>query len=130
MVENNRFSNIEPPQLKLPENLTSAISRLNRFESLEIAGAHLLCQTTLSTLDRVLCPSCGQSNEKGRELCWACFKPLTLPSKPIPEPGQEVCIVLDGVSYRSTDSNLPPDISDLIDRIRKDGYSAKLMSEW
>jgi len=130
VAEENRFSKVEVQSPALPEQVKSAISRLRRFQSLEIAGSHLASSTPPAAVDRVLCPSCGQANEKGRELCWACYKPLTAPANPTPDPGQEVCIVLDGVSYRSSDPNLPDDIRVLIERIRTNGYNPELMRDW
>lgn len=130
MADPNRFDNLESSLSSLPGSVQTAISQLRRFETLEIAGSTLAIPTLPVTLERVLCPSCGQANEKGRDVCWACFKPLAAPIHMTPEPDQEVCLVLDGVSYRSTDSGLPSDIQELIARIRKEGYSQKLLNDW
>ncbi len=130
MVENNRFSSIEHDHAPLPDNLKTAISRLTRFETLEIAGAHLANTAVVTPIERILCPFCGQANEKGRDLCWACYKHLVATTNATPADDQEVCVVLDGVSYRSNDPNLPPDIVDLIGRIRKKGYSPELLKQW
>lgn len=130
MADENRFSNLETTQAPLPQNVQAAISRLNRFETLEIAGAHLAAPVKPYSTDRLLCPACGQANERARDLCWACYKPLSAASLAMPDSGQEVCVVLEGVSYRSSDPKLPDDVKELITRIRSQGYSTELLKDW
>jgi hypothetical protein len=38
--------------------------------------------------------------------------------------------VLDGLTYRSSDPNLPSDIKVLMDQIRKNGFSQDLLAQW
>ncbi len=126
----DRFGRLEPDQ-PLPAGLKEALSGLGRFDHLEIGASPRMpeCQPQ-SCEDRVLCLRCGQPNEKERQICWACFKPLRSPAKASPQEPEGITVVLDGVSYRSSDPNLPEDVKVLIDRIREHGFSPDLLAQW
>lgn len=128
MSDSDRFSKLEPKN-NLPARLQTALSRLPRFESLEIATATSIEPS--SKISRILCAHCGQWNERSREVCWACCKPLsTLPRPPEPTQDQPIDLIVDGVSYHSSDPHMPEDIRELMNRIRKHGYSKELLAEW
>lgn len=111
----------------LPKDVSEALSHLNRFSHLEIAGAKFVPQPA-SPIGSP-CPHCGQANEAERETCWACFCTLKKsPSEVVPL--QEITLVIDGNTYRSGDSNLPEDVKVLMERIGKQGYSQSLFMEW
>jgi hypothetical protein len=132
MSANDRFSRLEDKRA-LPENVRAAIAKLNRFSHLEIGGLKSAPPVAPGpvAVERRLCPHCNQANEKGRLTCWACYRPLDAPAEARkPDPGQDVELVLDGVSYQSNDPELPPDIRALIGRIRLEGYSRQLLADW
>jgi hypothetical protein len=125
----DRFNKLEKSG-DLPATVKSAISKLNRFDHLEIGQARRLPPVSPGFTRRA-CAHCGQPNEQGRDICWACFKPLEGRTQDrYPNAGQEVHLVLDGMTYRENDPNLPPDIGRLIARIRVEGYSEKLLQRW
>jgi hypothetical protein len=127
--ESSRFANLEGGQA-LPPSVRSAIEKLNRFDHLEIGSAKPPAAS--SAIGRLLCPHCGQTNEKGRTHCWACFFPLEAPALAAnkPAPDQPIALVLNGVNYVSTDPHLPPHIRRLMDRIRDEGYTPELIEDW
>jgi hypothetical protein len=127
-MDDDRFRNLEAlPQL--PESVKAAIDQLTRFDHLEIG--QLKPTTAAPATNRVLCSKCNQVNEKERTVCWACFKPLQpVEEKPKPQEDQPIHLVLNGVHYQETDPNLPPDIRQLIQRIRREGYSPELVADW
>jgi len=129
-VSSNRFDHIEDD---LPEKLQSAIDRLNRFAHLEI-GARGAPPPLPAASGKAACAHCGQSNEKGREICWACFKNVGGIVRPGgTAAGPEAApleLVLDGKVYRSDDADLPEDIRVLIGRVQKEGYSPRLLADW
>jgi hypothetical protein len=130
MGERKRFSSLEG-QKALPPSIKAAISKLNRFENLEIGDNKPVLSG--SATGRILCMHCGQANEAGREHCWACFKPPAPPQDPAiakPAPDQEIAVVLNGTAYRSTDPNLPEDVRVLMEWIRREGYSEALLEKW
>ena len=107
--------------------------RPNPFERLEVGENQRPLTAPLPPLQAgVLCPHCRQANDKSRDKCWACFKPLRAADKAAPPepPKQEITLVLDGFTYHSTDAGLPADVQDLFARIQARGYSEKLMEEW
>jgi hypothetical protein len=129
--DETRFSKLESPT-ELPESLKLAIEKLNRFEHLEIGDLKAPPAAVSHTVDRLLCPHCGQANESERTHCWACFWALKPELQPAnrPAPDQPIELVFNGVSYSSADPNLPDSIRVLMDRIRREGYSQKLMEDW
>lgn len=125
-----RFSNLEPEN-KIPLRVQNAIARISRFDQLEI-GDMKPSGASARASERRLCRYCHQANEEVRDVCWACWKPLRedAPESSKPAPEQEVAVVIDGATYRSSDPRLPPDIAILIERIRREGYSDAMFSQW
>jgi hypothetical protein len=135
MSPEDRFNRLEAESKPLPENVKDAVAKLDRFSHLEIGELKprpvtppIFASSTLS--DRTLCAHCGQPNEAGRDVCWACFKALRQNTPPKPEPGQEIQLILDGHTYKSSDPNTPDDIQILMSRIREEGYSDALLHNW
>lgn len=131
-MSKDRFDKLEGDK-NLPGEVKEAISHLNRFDNLEI-GDLKSHPAPVPSRDKSLCRHCGQPNEVERQLCWACFKSVKeAPANAGPDaPGvdQEVVIVLDGVTYRAGDPGLPDDIRVLMAKIKKEGYTVKLLEEW
>src|SRR5688572_29805552 len=111
VADSNRFHHLESSAV-LPEKLKSAIARMNRFESLEIAKTQSHVHRAPAK-EKLLCPHCGQTNESERDLCWACCKPFVPKETAKPLPDQPMSIILEGMTYESSDPNLPRDIRDL-----------------
>ena len=133
MSPEERFKRLEAETKPRPDNVKEAVAKLDRFGHLEIGdlkSERAAPSTTTGSSDRVLCSHCGQSNEAVRDVCWACFKPLHEETPSKPEAGQEIQLILDGQTYRSSDPNVPPDIQVLMDRIRNEGYSDALLTQW
>ena len=79
------------------------------------------------------CTVCGAVNHKERNNCWVCAKNLfddatTIASEQTTT--NTIILNIDNKEYRSTDQNLPPEIKELIERIRREGYSQRLIDEW
>jgi hypothetical protein len=79
------------------------------------------------------CTMCGAVNHKERNNCWVCGKSLfedgtTIASEQTTT--NTIILNIDNKEYRSTDQNLPPDIKELIERIRREGYSQRLIDDW
>jgi len=130
MSPDNRFSNLEASR-PLPDTVKAAIAGLSRFDHLEIGRlSETPARTDRRRVERRLCAQCGQANEMDRDICWACCKPLNIKASPKPDPEQEIHLLLNGVSYTSSDADLPADIRALMDRIRREGYSEALLKEW
>ncbi|MCX5797085.1 MAG: hypothetical protein NTY77_16455 [Elusimicrobia bacterium] len=117
----------------LPQDVREALSKLDRFENLEI-GELSSREPAAAALPgrRVFCHHCGRSNDEDQPACWACHEPI---ARSIPAAGEvavaaEGALVIDGVSYRADDPGLPEDVRVLMDRIRKDGYSPELLVDW
>lgn len=133
-----RFEHLEGPH-GLPDKVKEALKKLDRFEHLEIAPSGQFSDINGTGPARKsapppkenqrLCPRCAQANEKERETCWACFKPLDAAKAAAAKP-QDITLVLDGKTYRSTDKDLPDDVSMLMKRIQAEGYSEGLLAEW
>lgn len=77
-----------------------------------------------------LCSHCGQANEEVRDYCWACLKTLKAVQPPTSNTEDVVTIVLNGVTYNSSDPGLPQDVQTLMRWIQKYGYSEKLLKQW
>ncbi|MFA6318814.1 MAG: hypothetical protein WC943_15505 [Elusimicrobiota bacterium] len=138
--KSKRFDFLEGKKAAGPSG-ASELPQVGRFEHLEIGGERRPTPgpKTEAQPQRVLCGRCGQPNEAERETCWACYKPLALKagarSAPAPDPakpgqGQDITLVIDGLTYRSNDPNLPPDIRGLMDRISSEGFSQSLLDAW
>lgn len=126
-----RFERLEGGQ-PLPQPVQQALSRLGRFDHLEIGAARPAAPALApapGTPEKILCLNCGQPNEAGRQTCWACFRPLSGP-KPAAKRPDDITIVLDGTTYRSSDPGLPSDVKTLIEQIRAKGYSPELLAQW
>ncbi|MBI5622952.1 MAG: hypothetical protein HY924_04150 [Elusimicrobia bacterium] len=118
------------------------LPQVGRFEHLEIGQIRKPLPATQSAPapERTVCGHCGQVNEPERQTCWACYKALgpqggsqarkPQGTKPQPGAGQEITLVIDGLTYSSTDPNLPPDIASLMGRIKTEGFSPGLLDEW
>lgn len=126
-MKNNRFDHLEPRKgSTLPAALQTALSRIERFDHLEIGDLEMKGG---QEVDRVLCTHCGQYNEKVRTHCWACYRWVG-EKVPPPTPRPDLELILDGKSYRSADEDLPEDVRILMGWIQRDGYSTKLLSKW
>jgi hypothetical protein len=126
-MKKNRFDHLEPQkEPALPAALQKALSRIQRFDHLEIGE---LAMNVTQQVDRVLCAHCGQYNEKVRTHCWACYRWVgEKASPPVPRPDLE--LILDGKRYHSADADLPEDVRTLMDWIQRDGYSKELLAKW
>lgn len=140
MAPADRFDYLEDKP-ELPATVKSAVGKLSRFEHLEIGQLKPQPAPAKPPDGKLLCSHCGQPNEPERETCWACFKLVRTgappaareqPSSPLqkPAPGQEIQLVLDGVTYHSDDPKVPQDIRVLMDRIKAEGYSPALLADW
>lgn len=126
-MKNNRFDHLEPRKKPaLPAALQTALSRIQRFDHLEIGDLEMKAD---QEVDRVLCAHCGQYNEKVRTHCWACYRWVG-EKVPPPAPRQDLELILDGKSYHSADEDLPEDVRVLMGWIQRDGYSTELLSKW
>ncbi len=78
------------------------------------------------------CTVCQAMNTKGREFCWVCGKNLLHDAQLNPETKSDNVIILnlDGAEYRSTDTNLPLDVKELMEQIRHQGYKKELIDAW
>lgn len=75
--------------------------------------------------------TCGTMNQKDRLHCWFCGRNLNgTTDNPDDQSLNTITINVDGQIYRSTDKNLPPDIIELMNRIRKEGYKKEIVDEW
>src|SRR5262249_9175109 len=114
LMDDQRFEKLEGAK-SLPEEVQRALGGLKRFENLEIGAAKPAPEEPPG---RLLCLLCGQPNEVERTTCWACFKPLRS-APPAPKQAaaaQDITLVLDGTTYKSSDPELPSDIRVLMDR--------------
>ncbi len=133
----DRFDKLEGDN-PLPGAVKEALSNLGRFDHLEIGtrppsapAAALSPGKEIPQPEKLLCLHCGQANEKERSTCWACFQPLRGPvAKPAHKGPEDVTIVLDGINYKSSDPNLPPDVKELMRRITEQGFSQELLAGW
>lgn len=133
MPPDDRFNRIESASPALPASVKKALSKMDRFGHLEIGelkSEQVSPKAAPAATDRVLCSHCGQPNEPLRDICWACYKPLKAETPSKPEPDQDIQLILDGTTYKSSDANVPHDIRMLMDRIREEGYSEELLREW
>lgn len=73
---------------------------------------------------------CGAVNRRDRAYCWICGKYLGAQEVAKTDTENIITLNIDGGTYKSNDENLPFDIKILIERIRKNGYSKKLVDEW
>lgn len=142
----DRFEKLESGA-PLPSEVKDALAKLSRFEALEIgtdpvrkpAPAQTPAPATSPAASveapdaagSVTCVHCDQLNEKGRDTCWACYRFVTVKTAgPSPRAQQDVTLVLDGVTYTSSQADLPEDVAELMKRIAKKGYSHELLVEW
>ncbi|MBI4679087.1 MAG: hypothetical protein HY748_16035 [Elusimicrobia bacterium] len=117
----------QPCQPELPQ-----VGRFEHLEIGEIRRAPPGPSAQAAPPGRAVCGHCGQPNEPERDTCWACYKPLSgrtgTPGKPAQR--QEITLVIDGLTYKSADPDLPDDIRTLMDRIAQQGFSQRLLDEW
>ncbi len=102
-----------------------------RFVHLEIGSVrHHFVKASAPTRAAHLCkcPHCQQVNEKGRDLCWACFQKMNVSTKKVNE--QPIEVSFQGKIYRSDQANLPYDIRALMKMIRTQGYSGQVIEKW
>lgn len=126
-MKNNRFDHLEPgKEHALPPALQKALSRIQRFDHLEIGDLEM---NVSQEVDRILCGHCGQYNEKVRTHCWACYRWVGEKAPP-PGPRPDMELILDGKRYHSSDADLPEDVRVLMDWIQRDGYSSALLAKW
>jgi hypothetical protein len=87
-------------------------------------------QTKVKGLKR--CPACQAVNQADRANCWVCGIDFTLAGdlKAVKESENVIVLNIDDKIYKSTDKNLPPEIFALMGRIRKQGYSSKVIEAW
>jgi hypothetical protein len=76
--------------------------------------------------------SCGAVNIKKRKNCWVCGKEFSDANEELAGKELENIITLniDGKVYKSNDSDLPPRVSVLMARVRREGYSEKIINDW
>ena len=84
--------------------------------------------------------SCGALNVLERKNCSSCgknfFTAETEQSAVLADPSQRheqeniIVLTLNGSTYRSSDPSLPFPVYDLMQRIRKYGYSQELVNQW
>lgn len=131
VMTQDRFRRLEGGEL--PPSVVEAINHLDRFQNLEIGGdspADGAPSVSYAPMEKILCRHCGRPNEKEREICWACCKPVAAAAAPPAPPVNDFEIILDGQTHRASDPALPEDVRVLMDRIRKEGYSQDLLAEW
>lgn len=75
---------------------------------------------------------CGAVNLKERKNCWVCGRDFSLwgDTEVTERPENIITLNINGKIYKSTDKNLPPGIVALMEKIRRQGYSEKLINEW
>ncbi len=75
---------------------------------------------------------CGAINLKERKNCWVCGRDFSLWGDEAVKESPENIITLniDGKIYKSTDTELPPGIVALMEKIRREGYSEELVNNW
>ena len=75
---------------------------------------------------------CGAINMKERKNCWVCGRDFSLwgDSEVAEKPENIITLNIDGKVYKSSDENLPPGIVALMEKIRREGYSEKLINDW
>lgn len=145
MPPGDRFDKLERSgDAALPKEVQDALSRLSRFQALEIGATPKAPPAPAAapsepsappgpvTADKVPCVHCGQLNEKARETCWACYRFVRVkapPQQSLRDP-DDITLVLDGITYTSNQPNLPADVRELFTRIHKSGYSQQLLADW
>lgn len=133
MMDEDRFKRLEGKN-SLPPAAKDAVPNLQRFERLEIGELRSEPAEVPPGESHFLCRHCGKGNERLRETCWACHKKLGEKERPArargPMQPQDITLVLDGFTYRSTDKDLPDDVRELMVRINTSGYSEALLTEW
>jgi ribosomal protein S14 len=75
---------------------------------------------------------CGAVNLKERKNCWVCGRDFSLwgDSEVSERPENIITLNIDGKIYKSSDENLPPGIIALMEKIRREGYSEKIINDW
>jgi hypothetical protein len=75
---------------------------------------------------------CGAVNLKERKNCWVCGRDFSLwGDKEVSEkPENIITLNIDGKTYKSNDPELPQGIVSLMEKIRREGYSEKLVNDW
>ncbi|MCM8801181.1 MAG: zinc ribbon domain-containing protein [Candidatus Omnitrophica bacterium] len=95
---------------------------------------------------QIKCPGCGKIRPRTEKYCLYCgwrISPLSEEETKIsPEflrektgqrllsQGEVINLTIDGKTYRSTDKNIPPDIKELMLKIKEEGYSKEMIDEW
>lgn len=108
-------------------------SHENNVDSLTCSSCnHSLREDTHEPVQRLKKCICGTVNQKDRRTCWVCGRDFSVWGDKAAQRKSDNVIELniDGKIYKSTDSWLPPEILALMERIRREGYSAKLVDEW
>jgi hypothetical protein len=127
-MKTRRFDHLESQKDPgLPASVLTALSRIERFDHLEIGEIHT---RPAVPMDRILCSHCGQYNETVRTHCWACYRWVGKNAPPPAPPGADLELILDGKSYRSQDPKLPEDVRVLMGWIQREGYSTDLIAKW
>ena len=75
---------------------------------------------------------CGAMNLKERKNCWVCGRDFSIwGDEEVKEKPENIIILnIDGKVYKSTDKELPPGIVELMQKIRREGYSENIVQEW
>jgi hypothetical protein len=75
---------------------------------------------------------CGAMNLKERKNCWVCGRDFSLwGDEEVKEaPENVITLNIDGKIYKSTDQGLPQEILDLMEDIRREGYSDDIVQKW
>jgi hypothetical protein len=93
---------------------------------------------------QIQCPNCRRIGVRSQHSCLYCgqvFTPLEQQEIPTGSDWQDnigenrkfnaaVTVTIDGVVYHSTDADIPADIRELMERIRREGYTKEMVDEW
>lgn len=82
------------------------------------------------------CIHCDKTVARTQEICNYCGCRL-LPKQPDPmmvgdqeQGNRNIVLNIDGKLYHSTDKKIPPDVAELMSKIKKEGYSQKTVDDW
>lgn len=78
------------------------------------------------------CSICKAMNLKERANCWVCGREFFVNRSQEPNliADNVITLNIDGKEYKSTDIDLPLDVSVLMKKIRRQGYKKEMVEEW